>query len=261
MKYCVFGKGKGASKMADQVVTKMLQEYSRQLFGFTRAEFDSIVEYDVINIMAYYYSKMNAQQKAVIVYVPLSCKLMDRLGDSRVTIIVYETIFMCCANMTKNHWNQSNSYSNYLVLLNTAFFHTLSYKLHIKDSYVNSMKALYDQDGYDEFVESLYEKHLDDMDWDADVELDVLDELIDVSKTNTFFDEGTQKEYMDAVEAMGNIRREHVNTVREEDETKGFARIVEKTGIRELQSVDIHGFECHFCEAKYSDEKYIIIYQ
>ena len=50
MKYCVFGKGKGASKMADQVVTKMLQEYSRQLFGFTRAEFDSIVEYDVINI-------------------------------------------------------------------------------------------------------------------------------------------------------------------------------------------------------------------
>lgn len=123
------------------------------------------------------------------------------------------------------------------------------------------MKALYDQDGYDEFVESLYEKHLDDMDWDADVELDVLDELIDVSKTNTFFDEGTQKEYMDAVEAMGNIRREHVNTVREEDETKGFARIVEKTGICELQSVDIHGFECHFCEAKYSDEKYIIIYQ
>ena len=61
MKYCVSGKGKGASKMADQVVTKMLQEYSRQLFGFTRAEFDSIVEYDVINIMAYYYSKMNAQ--------------------------------------------------------------------------------------------------------------------------------------------------------------------------------------------------------
>lgn len=210
MKYCVFGKGKGASKMADQVVTKMLQEYSRQLFGFTRAEFDSIVEYDVINIMAYYYSKMNAQQKAVIVnvlqeqfelsymddtleklamfaddevYVPLSCKLMDRLGDSRVTIIVYETIFMCCANMTKNYWNQSNSYSNYLVLLNTAFFHALSYKLHIKDSYVNSMKALYDQDGYDEFVESLYEKHLDDMDWDADVELDVLDELIDVIKS------------------------------------------------------------------------------
>ncbi len=38
MKYCVFGKGKGASKMADQVVTKMLQEYSRQLFGFTRDE-------------------------------------------------------------------------------------------------------------------------------------------------------------------------------------------------------------------------------
>lgn len=32
MEYCVTGKGKEASKIADQVITKMLQEYSRQLF-------------------------------------------------------------------------------------------------------------------------------------------------------------------------------------------------------------------------------------
>ena len=66
MEYCIFERSKDASKMADQVVTKMLQTHSRQLFGFTRAEFDSIVEYDLLNIMAFYYSKMNAQQKLVI---------------------------------------------------------------------------------------------------------------------------------------------------------------------------------------------------
>ena len=54
MNYCVIGKGQGASDMADKVVTSMLTEYSRQLYGFTRAEFDSIVEYDLMNIMAYY---------------------------------------------------------------------------------------------------------------------------------------------------------------------------------------------------------------
>lgn len=288
MEYCVSGKGKDASKMADQVITKMLQEYSRQLFGFTRAEFDSIVGYDIVNIMAYFYSKMNAQQKGVIastlqeefnlanlndtlenwamladdeVYVPLSCKLIDRLGDSRVTIIVYETIFKCCASITKKYWNQNNSYSNYLVLLNVGFFNALAYKLHVRDSYANSMKAFYEQDGYDEFIESLYEKHLDDIGWDADVELDVLDEMIDDSKTDRSFDKGTQEEYMNAVEAMENIRREHVNTEFKEDDAEGFARIVQKTGIRELQCVDIRGFECHFCEAKFSDEKYIVVYQ
>lgn len=288
MEYCVSGKGKDASKMAEQVITQMLQEYSRQLFGFTRAEFDSIVEYDVLNIMVYFYSKMNAQQKEVIasalqeefnlselhealeklamfaddeVYVPLSCKLMDRLGDSRVTIIVYETIFKCCTNMFKKYWNQNNSYSNYLILLNVGYFNALSYKLHLSDSYINSMKAYYEQNGYDEFVESLYEKHLDDMGWDADVELDVIDELIEGSKLDRSFESGTQEEYMDAVEAMENIRRENVNTGIKEAESEGFARIVQKTGIRELQSVDIRGFECHFCEAKFSDEKYIIVYQ
>ena len=67
MEYGVIGKEKNTSEMADKVINSILEEYSRELFNFTRAEFDRIVEYDVLNIMAYYYSKMNAQQKAVIV--------------------------------------------------------------------------------------------------------------------------------------------------------------------------------------------------
>lgn len=287
MEYGVIGKGKNTSEMVDKVINSILEEYSRELFNFTRAEFDSIVEYDVLNIMAYYYSKMNAQQKAVIVsalqdefgfsflddtleklamfadegiYIPLSCKLMDRLGDSRVTIIIYETIFKCCTNLTQSNWNQSDSYSNYLVLINAAFFYALSYKLHVRERYVSSMENFYGQNGYDEFVESLYEKHLDDIGWDVDIELDVLDDLIENSKKNDFFRKGSSEEFMDAVEAMENIRREHIN-VRSEEDMEGFERIVRETGIHELQNIDIHGFECHFCEAKYSDEKYIIVYQ
>lgn len=288
MEYCVLEKDKNVGKIAEQVITLMLQEYSRQLFGLTRAEFDSIVEYDVLNIMASFYTKINAQQKKVIVsvlqeefslcdlesvlenlamyiddklYMPLSCKLIDKLGDSRVTTVVYETLFKCCSNMLNRYWNQSNSYSNYLVLLNVGFFNALSYKLHIRDSYSNSMYNLYEQTGYDEFVESLYEKHLDDIGWDADVELDVIDELIKDSKINSTFDNGTQEEYMYAVETMKNICREHVSIIHKENEVEGFTRIVKKTGIRELKNMDIQGFECHFCEAKFSDEKYIIVYQ
>lgn len=288
MEYCVLGKDNIAGKSADQVITLMLQEYSRQLYGFTRAEFDSIVEYDVLNIMASFYTKINAQQKKVIasalqeefclcdlesvlenlamytdnkLYMPLSCKLIDKLGDSRMTTVIYETLFKCCSNMLNRYWNQSNSYSNYLVLLNVGFFNALSYKLHIRDSYSNSMENLYEQTGYDEFVESLYEKHLDDIGWDADVELDVLDEIINDSKTNSTFDDGTQEEYMYAVETMKNICREHVSIIHKENEAEGFTRIVQKTGIREMKNMDIQGFECHFCEAKFSDEKYIIVYQ
>ena len=66
---------------------------------------------------------------------------------------------------------------------------------------------------------------------------------------------------MHAVESMKNICREHVVTIHKENEAEGFTRIVQKTGIRELKSMDIQGFECHFCEAKFSDEKYIIVYQ
>lgn len=67
MEYCVLGKDNITGKSAEQVITLMLHEYSRQLYGFTRAEFDSIVEYDVLIIMASYYTKINAQQKKVII--------------------------------------------------------------------------------------------------------------------------------------------------------------------------------------------------
>lgn len=284
MRYYISGKKEDVSKLTDRLINKMLQEHSYLLFDFSRNEFDSIVQYDILNIMAYYYSRMNAEQKAVIIntlqeefeiydlddtlenlvifskesiYVPRSCKLVNRLGDRRVTIIIYETIFKYCTNMIKNYWDSEDSYSNYLTLFNTAYFKGLSYKLNMRSSYSDLMKTLYGQEGYDEFVEYLYEKHQDNLEWDTDVELDVLDELIDECKNNSSFEEESEKEYMQVVESMKNIRREHKN----KESEVGFGRIVRKTGIRELKNININGFTCHFCDAKYSDDKYIIVYQ
>ncbi len=288
MIYCVVNKGEQASDMANKAVKVTLTEYSRQLYGFTQNEFDSIVEYDLLNIMAFYYTKMDALQKSVIcesiskemslydiddvlnniadsmddeVYIPLSCKLIDRQGDSRVTMIIYETLFSKCKEMTLDVWNQKDSYSNYLVLLNAAYFNALSYKLHVKDSFKSCMKVFYGEETYDDFVECLYEKHLDDIGWDADIELDVLDEIIGESKKNRTFNNSTKEEFFDAVKIMDDIRLEHHQSIQEEEDKDGFELIVQKTGIREQSTIMIGGFECHFCLAKSSNDEYIIVYQ
>ena len=288
MEYCVIKKDQRSSNMANKVVAGVLTEYSRHLYGFTQREFDSIVESDLLKIMAFYYSKMNVVHKRVIcdsiskimgfnnmddvldnladfmedeVYIPLCCKLIDRLGDSRVTMIIYETLFSKCKEMTVDVWNQRDSYSNYLVLLNAAYFNALSYKFHIRDSYKSCMKRFYGEEAYDDFVESLYENHLDDIGWDADIELDVLDELIDDSKRDNSFVSSDKEDFFDATERMAEIRREHHQAVQEEEDKEGFELIVQKTGIREQKSAMIGGFECHFCLAKLSDDEYIIVYQ
>ena len=62
MKYTTINKG-GKADMANKAVTSVLKSYSRQLYGFTKNEFNTILEFDFLNIMAYFYSKMNALQK------------------------------------------------------------------------------------------------------------------------------------------------------------------------------------------------------
>lgn len=288
MKYCVVGKGHKENEMADKLVTTVLTEYSRELYGFTRKEFDSIVEYDFINIMAFLYSKMNVEQKRNIcdfiakkneltdmydsldnlamfmdndIYVPLSCKLMDRLGDNRYITIVYETLFLRCKELAVDEWNHNDSYSNYLALLTAAFFEGLAYKLHVKRSFAECINAFYSCSDCDEIIEQLYELHIDDFGWDADVELDVLERLISDSKEYSSFDESETEEFFDAVDRMDSIRRKHFSAVVDEDEVEGFSLIIKKTGIREINCKDIKGFTCHYCEAKNGNDEYILIYQ
>lgn len=288
MEYCVTGKSHSANEIADKEISNMIQEYSRQLFGFTREEFDLLTEYDILNIFAFFYTKMNAQQKMHILemiqdhlklsdlegtienlalfsddelYIPFSCRMVDQISDHRITEIVFQTLFKYCTDIVISDWDQENSYSNYLVILNIAYFTALANKLYTKDSCKTSLREFFEQDTYDEFIESLYEKHLNDLEWDKDVDLDYLDELITESGQNTSFEEGTQEEFYDVTDVMINIRREHAYTIVEEKAKEGFPRIVQKTGITERACVDIHGFECHFCVAKEHNAKYIIVFQ
>lgn len=287
MEYNVINKNCGDKELLDKLIANMLTEYSRKLYGFTKSEFDSIVEYDILNIMAFYYSKMDAKQKHKIcmeiqdvmklteievvldnlasfmedLYIPLSCKLIDNLADARVTMIVYETLFTYCKKMVVDNWNQFDSFANYLALLNAAYFKALSYKFHIKDSYKACLRVFYDAERYDDLIDSLYEKHLENLGWDADVELDVLEEMINESKHNNSFVPGTMEEFSDAVSCMEDIRLEYDSENIKEEDKDGFELIVQKTGLKEAKCLDIHGFECHFCEAKFSDSEYIIVYQ
>jgi len=287
MEYRVVNKKMENPELLNKVIANMLSEYSKQLYGFTKAEFDAIMEYDVLNIVAFYYSKMNNGQKEAIcnaldksmklsgmeeiledlaffaddMYVPLSCKLMDRLSDTRVTMIVYESLFFACNKLSLDIWYSKDSYSNYLMLLNAAYFNALAYKLHIRDSYKACLSTYYKADGYDELVEALYEKNLDNLGWDENVELDVLEDLIEDSKRNSSIDSSPMDEYSDAVARMAEIKREHFDKIDADGDKEGFELIVQKTGIHEFKCVNIAGFECHFCEAKQTENEYIIVYQ
>jgi len=273
-----------------KLINKTLVDYSRVLYGFTQGEYDLICEYDILTIMSFYYSKMNADQKELIcdaieetmnladteetienlagfignendIYVPLSCKLIDKLGDSRITSVIYESLFSYCKKMVVDNWNQSDSYSNYLALLNYAYFDAVAYKLHIRNSFKSCAKAFYGKEDFDDLIESLYEKHLDDLGWDNDVELDVLEEMIGDSKHSPDFTDSDMGEYTDTVRIMDEIKsKNRAHHVIEEDK-EGFELIVQKTGIKEYKCIDIQGFECHFCEAKLSSDEYIIVYQ
>jgi hypothetical protein len=103
------------------------------------------------------------------------------------------------------------------------------------------MQAFYEKETYDDFVEYLYEKHLDDIGWDADIDLDILDRLIDNSKENRNpvedkygLNKALEKEkYFDALAEMEEVYLEHHEFVKEEDDKEGFELIVQKTGIME----------------------------
>lgn len=286
MEYNVVSIANSSKEVIEKIITNLLSEHSKELYDFSRSELDSIAEYDVLRIMGFYYSKMNAKQKYVIcdetasllelsdvedifdsfddeaeLYIPKICKLVDRLGDRRINTIFFESMYSYCQKIIENAWDINDSYSNYLTLLNAAYFCSLAHKLHVNTSYKNCLNEFYGEESYDDLVDSLYQKHPDDPDWDVDVDLNALDEMIEESKDNRQFIVGEKEEYFDAADQMIEIKRNHRQSVADEEDKEGFALIVQKTGIKEKKCVMIHGFECHFCNAKSSDDEYIIVYQ
>ena len=271
-------------------IDDMLSKYHRQVFNFTRNEFDSIVQYDILNIMAFYYSKMNAQQKDVIVdslendielisideildniienfdekdddiYTPYSCRLVDRLADSRISKIVFETIFKKCTELFFEDWDQDNSYSNYLNILNVAYFKSLSYLFDIRNGYSQMLNYMYESEDFDGFIDSLYDRHSEDIDWDYDIDLIEIDELIEKNENNKRDLQPQRQELMDVVLSMEDIQRNYGYNDKNE-ELEGFRLLVQRTGIVETNNCIIQGFECHFCKSNAIDAEYIVVYQ
>lgn len=290
MEYWVAGKGNDANKLANKLISSTLESYSRELYGISRTEFDSIVEYDVLNVIALYYDRMNAEQKRALLaalrwelelssmedvlddlpdtqtekkddFIPFSCRLIERLGDRRLTTIVYQTLFQRCTQLINSRWDRNNSFSNYLFLLNVAYFTRISNILHIGDACKTAMQSMYEKDTYAALVSLLYEQHADDLEWDIDIDIDELDEFAAPKAKESIFkmQRDPREIFLSAVENMATIRIEHAAAA--EKDAEGYEAIVQKTAIIERKNVDIYGFECHFCEARQKDAEYIIVYQ
>jgi len=287
MEYCLVSRSVDNNQELEKVLTQVINGAPKQLFGYTKKELDALADYDVINILSLYYGKMDADYKEQLCdaveskmklagigdvvdnlsvftdddYIPLSCMLIDRLADARVTKIIYESLFGYCRQIVDTIWDEEESYSNYLVLLNVAYFEGLAYRLHVRDSYKACMKAFYKAERFDSFVESLYERNLENLEWDTDVELDVLEEIIETAKESPEYDTVIQEEYDDALARISDIKHEYAEVIPDETEGEGFEHIVHRTGIKEQRCVDIAGFTCHFCDAKSGNDEYIIVYQ
>ena len=258
MHYCVNGK---SEKNADKAITNMLAKYSKHLYGLTKKEFDNIVAYDILNIVACFYAKMDEHQRALLLdsiskefslynmegimhdlvmfadddpYIPLSCRLVNSLNDKDLVRIIYQTLFKYGVMLTLSNWDQSNSYSNYLVLLNVAYFTALSLMLHTEDSCASSMKKYYYQDCFEDYIEHIYEKHLDDINWDEDIRMDVLEIMITNGRENDTIQNGSREEFLDAAEIMENIIKEHFVKSDDREKKKDIDFIRQKTAIRDL---------------------------
>lgn len=273
----------------DKEIDDVINRNHTQLYDFSRKEFESIVQYDLFNIMTFYYSKMNAEQREIIIdalekdlamkdveeiltnfsrpfqddedelYVPLSCQLLDKIADSRSTSMIFQTLFIKSTNLILEDWDKDDSYSNYLVILNAAYFKALSYKLHMGIAYSVSLNYLYGYTEYDDFIDSLYQEHEDD-DWDYDIDLVSIDEMIENSECNHDYIQSDKQLLLNKVQMMENINKKYKYDPLL-DNLKGLPLILHKTGIVEYESVLIDGFDCHFCDSQTSDVEYIIIYQ
>ncbi len=285
MKYKV---ASGIGKIGDdleKLISKTLTEYSRQLYGYSKKEFDRFVDCDFIRILSFYCSRMDSENKEVLCniledkfkvkdvermldnqengleynYVPISCMLLDKLGDSRITRIIYESLFMECCETINNNWDRQNSCSNYLVLLNAAYFKGVSYKLHCVESYRKCLGKYYNSYDFSELVEKLYKENK--LGWDVDVDLPFIEHEIQVAKQKREVGEISRQTYTDALSFMEQISLAALSDLPAQRATGGFKRIVERTKIKEYLVKNIYGFECHFCKARRTEDEYIIVYQ
>lgn len=263
-----------SNSMVQNLIDAKLASHARETYAFTRSELEVMAEYDSLRILAQFYRHMDVEHKQLICdivakqyglndvvrlfetdmqsdelfYVPVSCKLIDRTAERNVAAFLFAALFEATKDATLDHWDKSNSFSNYLAVMNAAYFQALANLTHQRGKYMLLLQTHYSVKNY----LSLVDKLLDDVDYS------VLERMIEQTR-DTDMPAVTMEACNLVVNEMERIR--HKYAPKQPEMIAGLEYIKERTGIYPHMKKDIEGFECFFCMAKNQIDEYIIVYQ
>lgn len=263
-----------SNSIVQNLLDAKLAEHSRDSYAFTRSELETMAEYDSLRILAQFYRYMDVQHKQLIcdvvtkqygledvvrlfetdmqsdelLYIPVSCKLIDRTSERDVAAFLFAALFEATKEATLDHWDKSDSFSNYLAVMNAAYFQALANLTHQRGKYMILLQTHYSVKNY----ASLVVKLLDDVDFT------VLDRMVEQTR-DADMPAVTMEDCNYVVNEMERIRLKYAP--KQSEMIAGLEYIKERTGIYPHTKKDIEGFECFFCMAKNQIDEYIIVYQ
>ena len=263
-----------SNSIVQNLLDAKLAEHSRTTYAFTRSELETMVEYDSLRILAQFYRYMDVKRKQFIcdivekqygledvvrlfetelqsdelLYVPVSCKLIDRTAERNVAAFLFAALFEATKEATLDHWDKSDPFSNNLAVMNAAYFQALANLTHQRGKYMLLLQQHYSVKNY----LSLVDKLLDDVDYS------VLERMIEQTR-DADMPAVTMEDCNHVVNEMERIRHKYAPKLPEM--IAGLEYIKERTGIYPYMKKDIEGFECFFCMAKNQIDEYIIVYQ
>lgn len=281
---------------AYKVLHRMLKNYPNQVFGITDQELDDIIEYDVLRIISSYHNILSLSQEKYIVellesemgfvnisfnlemlsepmkdvvYIPYLLKLVKRLNVNPLVRASYQVLFKYCANLTISRMNQGGYVHDYLKLLNSAYFYVIADRLGISEYFSRYMKDGYGYCDYEDLVEHLYEKNSNNIDWDLDIDLDVIYKFLEdnananVRKETKLGEDflGSTSEYFEIINKIAYLRGNEIIQNRIIENRAELSAILRDTGICIIERAVISGFDCCFCRSDDYCEEYVIIFR
>ena len=281
---------------AYKTLHRLLKRQPDQMFGLTDQELGDILKYDILSIFSSYYNMMNTSLKNSVVdllesesefrdlslvlnnlsvfmedevYTPYLLKLVYRLDVHPVIRAAYQVLFKYGTKVVFSRMNHGGYEYDYLALMNAAYFSVLADGLGLSNTYTQCMEAGYGHCSYDDYVEYLFEKYEDDPDWDAEIDLNGIDQFLEKNKNVKLFKETLSEEeedsaagaaeYFDIICIVANLRGEDISQARSKDNDTVLSLVEHETGIHTIQRIVISGFDCCFCESEDYSEEYVII--
>lgn len=281
---------------AYKVLHRALQKQPDEMFDITDQELDDIIKYDILSIMSSHFNMMNRFQKKCAVellesetefkdlslaldnlsafmeeevYLPYLLKLVDRLNVHPVIRAAYLVLFKYCTKLVFSRMSHGGYAYEYLALMNAAYFSVLADGVGLSNIYTQCMETCYGHCSYDDYVEYLFKKYEDAPDWDAEIDLNGIDQFLEKNKNIKLFKETLSEEeedsaagaaeYFDIISIVANLRGEDISQARSKDNDKVLSLVVRETGIKTIQRTAISGFDCCFCESEDYSEEYVII--